>query len=199
VQCPWREVLYLVGVPTTTLSLSLSPSWRRYYLLTSQDSDSIPARDPEYMFDAPNYRRLGIWATPDYWKTSANNPIWAIIGVKCRNEWEMETGQMFIDKKLHLDTFFLIKYMLERHEWVRRTQRIVETKADKGLVVLLLRWRQRHLPLGYARPPKTMGRPRPMGRRRRPPLRHCVGRLLRAHHAPTRFMGRAPIRALQPP
>jgi len=108
VQCPWREVLYL-------------------------DSDSIPARDPEYMFDAPNYKRLGIWATPDYWKTAANSeqirywaniselmsdPIWAIMGVKCRNEWEMETGQMFINKKLHLDTFLLIQYMLERHEWV---------------------------------------------------------------------------------
>ena len=92
VQCPWREVLYL-------------------------DSDSIPARDPEYMFDAPNYKRLGIWATPDYWKTSANNPIWAIMGVKCRNEWEMETGQMFVDKKLHLDVFLLIQYMLENHEW----------------------------------------------------------------------------------
>ena len=31
----------------------------------------------------------------------------------------METGQMFVDKKLHLDVFLLIKYMLERHEWVR--------------------------------------------------------------------------------
>jgi hypothetical protein len=82
------------------------------------DSDSIPTRDPEYMFSAPNYKRLGIFATPDYWKTSANNPIWAIMGVKCRNEWEMETGQMFIDKKLHLDVFLLIQYMLERHEWV---------------------------------------------------------------------------------
>jgi hypothetical protein len=30
----------------------------------------------------------------------------------------METGQMFIDKKRHLDVFFLIRYMLERHEWV---------------------------------------------------------------------------------
>jgi len=50
VQCPWREILYL-------------------------DSDSIPARDPEYMFDAPNYKRLGIWATPDYWKTAANSAV----------------------------------------------------------------------------------------------------------------------------
>ena len=70
------------------------------------------------MFDAPNYQRLGIWATPDYWKTSANTPIWAIMGVKCRNEWEMETGQMFIDKSKHMDTFKLIQYMLEHHDYV---------------------------------------------------------------------------------
>ncbi|OWZ63999.1 hypothetical protein AYX14_06586 [Cryptococcus neoformans] len=70
------------------------------------------------MFDAPNYKRLGIWATPDYWKTSANNPIWAIMGVKCRNEWEMETGQVFIDKKRHLDVFLLVQYMLENHHFV---------------------------------------------------------------------------------
>ncbi|ODN80348.1 hypothetical protein L202_02608 [Cryptococcus amylolentus CBS 6039] len=90
--CPFRHVLYL-------------------------DSDSIPTRDPEYMFDAPNYKRLGVWMTPDYWKTGANNPIWAIMGVKCRNEWEMETGQMFIDKKRHLDVFLLVQYMLERHDF----------------------------------------------------------------------------------
>ncbi|TYJ56265.1 hypothetical protein B9479_002950 [Cryptococcus floricola] len=90
--CPFRHVLYL-------------------------DSDSIPTRDPEYMFDAPNYRRLGVWMTPDYWKTGANNPIWAILGVKCRNEWEMETGQMFVDKKRHLDVFLLVQYMLERHDF----------------------------------------------------------------------------------
>lgn len=93
VQCPWQEVLYV-------------------------DSDSIPTRDPSYMFDAPNYKRLGVWATPDYWKTSANNPIWAIMGVKCRNEWEMETGQMFVDKKRHLDVFLLVQYMLENHHFV---------------------------------------------------------------------------------
>lgn len=95
---------------------------------TIQDSDSIPTRDPEYMFDSPNYLRLGIFATPDYWKTSANNPMWAIMGVKCRNEWEMETGQMFIDKKLHLDVFLLVKYMLERHEWVSHLTVIVRIR-----------------------------------------------------------------------
>lgn len=92
IQCPWREVLYL-------------------------DSDSVPARDPEYMFKAPGYERLGIFCTPDYWKTSGNSPMWAIAGVKCRDEWEMETGQMFIDKARHLDVFYLIKYMLYNHHY----------------------------------------------------------------------------------
>ncbi|GHJ88582.1 hypothetical protein NliqN6_4984 [Naganishia liquefaciens] len=92
VQCPWREVLYL-------------------------DSDSIPLRDPEYMFDSPSYLRTRFWATPDYWKTSANNPMWAILGIRCRNEWEMEAGQIFVDKKYHLDVFLLTQYMLEHHHW----------------------------------------------------------------------------------
>ncbi|KAJ9092567.1 hypothetical protein QFC21_006798 [Naganishia friedmannii] len=92
VQCPWREVLYL-------------------------DSDSIPLRDPEYMFDSPSYLRTRFWATPDYWKTSANNPIWAILGIRCRNEWEMEAGQIFVDKKYHLDVFLLTQYMLEDHRY----------------------------------------------------------------------------------
>lgn len=87
------------------------------------------------MFEAPNYKRLGLWATPDYWKTSANNPIWAIMGVKCRNEWEMETGQMFIDKKLHLDVFLLIQYMLENHDWVSGGDPCpIEGDVDCGLL-----------------------------------------------------------------
>jgi hypothetical protein len=105
------------------------------------------------MFDAPNYRRLGIYFTPDYWKTSANNPIWAIIGVKCRNEWEFETGQIFVDKKLHLDVFLLIRYMLERHDFVRNSSIICpRLKLTLALVVLLFRWRQRHFPMGDASP-----------------------------------------------
>lgn len=101
VQCPWREVLYL-------------------------DSDSIPLRDPEYMFDSPSYLRTRFWATPDYWKTSANNPMWAILGIRCRNEWEMEAGQIFVDKKYHLDVFVSLasasyEFMLTRCSCLRNT------------------------------------------------------------------------------
>ncbi|KAL7416020.1 mannosyltransferase putative-domain-containing protein [Mrakia frigida] len=87
VQCPWREVLYL-------------------------DSDNIPTRDPEYMFEAEPYKRLRAMFWPDYWKSAASNPIWAILGVRCRDEWEMEAGQILIDKKYHLDAMLLSQDML---------------------------------------------------------------------------------------
>lgn len=87
VQSEWAEVIYL-------------------------DSDNLPAANPEFLFDAPNYKRLGVFFTPDYWKTSASNPIWHIIGVQCRDEWEQEAGQIIIDKRRHLDAMLLSLYML---------------------------------------------------------------------------------------
>ncbi len=96
------------------------------------DSDSIPVRDPEYMFEAPNYRRLGVYMTPDYWKTPAGNPLWAVAGVKCRNEWENEAGQLWVDKGRHMDALLLARYMLEQHE-----QFFKYSDGDKDI---LLRW-----------------------------------------------------------
>ena len=59
------------------------------------------------------------------------------MGVKCRNEWEMETGQMFVNKKLHLDVFLLIQYMLEQHEWVSNP---VNWSSILGLIALGVQW-----------------------------------------------------------
>lgn len=77
------------------------------------DSDNLPALQPEKYFEQKNYKRLGAMFWPDYWKTSANNPMWAILGVQCRDEWEQEAGQIVIDKTRHLDAMLLSAYMLE--------------------------------------------------------------------------------------
>jgi alpha 1,2-mannosyltransferase len=124
--CPWREVIYLVSLGEV----------RKKSCTELQDSDSIPLADPDALFSAPSYQRLGIWATPDYWKTPSNNPMWAIMGVKCRNEWEMESGQMVIDKKRHLDVMLLVRYMMEHHDFVSLPQGMCLI-----IVVQVLRWR----------------------------------------------------------
>jgi alpha 1,2-mannosyltransferase len=124
--CPWREVIYLVSLGEV----------RKKSCTELQDSDSIPLADPDALFSAPSYQRLGIWATPDYWKTPSNNPMWAIMGVKCRNEWEMESGQMVIDKKRHLDVMLLVRYMMEHHDFVS-----LPLCVYLIIVVQFLRWR----------------------------------------------------------
>ena len=93
-ECSFREVLYL-------------------------DSDNMPAASlegPESIFDSPGFKRLGVMFWPDYWKTVAHNPVWQVIGVQCREEWEQEAGQILIDKARHLDALHLTNYMLLRYK-----------------------------------------------------------------------------------
>jgi alpha 1,2-mannosyltransferase len=83
------------------------------------DSDNMPAVSldgPDSVFEAPGFQRLGAMFWPDYWKTVAHNPVWQIIGVQCRDEWEQEAGQMLIDKAKHLDVLRLTEYMLLRYK-----------------------------------------------------------------------------------
>lgn len=41
------------------------------------DSDSMPVRDPTYLFDSKDYLRTGTMFFPDFWKTHYTNPIWS--------------------------------------------------------------------------------------------------------------------------
>lgn len=55
--------------------------------------------------------------TPSAGRTQPDNPIWAIIGVPCRDEWEMEAGQILIDKARHLDALLLAEWMMDRERF----------------------------------------------------------------------------------
>ncbi|KAH8929995.1 glycosyltransferase family 71 protein [Atractiella rhizophila] len=83
------------------------------------DSDNPPADLSALLdlWDSKAYKRLGALFWPDYWKTGADNPIWSIIGTQCRDEWEMEAGQILIDKGQHYDALVLTEYMLVNHEF----------------------------------------------------------------------------------
>lgn len=108
VQCPWREVLFLDSDNSAQTLPSASKSITHHPV-----SFSVPTRDPTYLFSAPAYLRLGALFFPDYWKTSPANPIWQIIGIKARDEWEQEAGQILFDKGKNLDAMVLTQHMLE--------------------------------------------------------------------------------------
>lgn len=68
---------------------------------------------PAGLWESKAYQRLGVMFWPDYWRTSADNPIWAVTGVPCRDEWEQEAGQILIDKSKHLDALLLSEWMMD--------------------------------------------------------------------------------------
>ncbi|GAA5821126.1 hypothetical protein JCM11251_001976 [Rhodosporidiobolus azoricus] len=68
---------------------------------------------PTGLWEAKSYQRLGAIFWPDYWRTQTDNPIWALLGVPCRDEWEQEAGQILIDKKMHLDALYLAEWMMD--------------------------------------------------------------------------------------
>ncbi|CAE6505455.1 unnamed protein product [Rhizoctonia solani] len=65
------------------------------------DSDNIPLSDPSILFNEPLYRngpRAVFW--PDFNKDHPQNAIWRVLGVVCNyDRWELESGQILIDKR----------------------------------------------------------------------------------------------------
>lgn len=75
------------------------------------DSDNVPLRDPQYLFDSADYKKTGALFWPDYWKTHPSNPIWKIMDVDCQGDWEQEAGQMVINKQMHWEPLQLSYHM----------------------------------------------------------------------------------------
>ncbi|BFZ57371.1 hypothetical protein PYCC9005_004423 [Savitreella phatthalungensis] len=75
------------------------------------DSDSMPTRDPQFLFESASYQRTGILLWPDFWKTHHTNPIWHIFDTPLRDEWEAESGQVVIDKTRNWDVLMLAHFI----------------------------------------------------------------------------------------
>ncbi|KAE9366085.1 glycosyltransferase family 71 protein [Stipitochalara longipes BDJ] len=82
------------------------------------DTDSYPVRNPEYLFESKQWKDTGLILWPDYTKSHATNPIWRLVGQQCRNEYEGESGQIFISRSLHQDLLWVAEYFaLKYHEF----------------------------------------------------------------------------------
>ncbi|KIJ51257.1 glycosyltransferase family 71 protein [Sphaerobolus stellatus SS14] len=90
------------------------------------DSDNLPLRNPEYLFDSKAYKEGGgavFW--PDYNKDHPDNAIWRVLGKTCYyTEWEVESGQILIDKRgndgLNLAALHVASHMQANYDfWFR--------------------------------------------------------------------------------
>lgn len=80
------------------------------------DTDSYPLRNPEYLFEGREWRDTGLLLWPDYTKSHPTNPMWRLLGQPCRNEYEVESGQILISRTRHQDILWLIEYFALHHE-----------------------------------------------------------------------------------
>lgn len=79
------------------------------------DTDSYPLRNPDYIFQTKQWNQTGLLLWPDYTKSHPTNPLWRLLGQQCRNEYEVESGQMFISRALHQDLMWLVEYFAVHH------------------------------------------------------------------------------------
>ena len=62
------------------------------------DSDNTPLVDPGFLFSEPEYARTGAIFWPDLTRLPPDHPIWTICRVPWRDEPELESGQIVLDK-----------------------------------------------------------------------------------------------------
>lgn len=62
------------------------------------DADNVPATNPEYLFEVPEFAGAGALVWPDLERLTEENPIWELCGVPFRSEPAWESGQLFLDK-----------------------------------------------------------------------------------------------------
>lgn len=63
------------------------------------DADNVPVIDPTFLFDAPQFIRHGAVFWPDYGRLAPDRSIWRICGVEYRDEPELESGQILLNKR----------------------------------------------------------------------------------------------------
>lgn len=69
------------------------------------DADNLPAKDPTYLFEEPEFLRTGAIFWPDYWQPQNSlfqltntSLLWQLTGVEYVDMFEQESGQVLINR-----------------------------------------------------------------------------------------------------
>jgi hypothetical protein len=89
-------------------------AWQEVLLL---DADNVAVRDPAYLFHAAPYRKLGAVFWPDFDRLAPDRAIWRICGVDFRDEPEVESGQVLVDKRRCWEPLQLAMHLNEHSDF----------------------------------------------------------------------------------
>lgn len=71
----------------------------RFREVLLMDADNVPAVNPRYLFDTPEYKETGAVFWPDIGSLGPEKDIWKITGVPYNPQPDFESGQILVDKK----------------------------------------------------------------------------------------------------
>ena len=63
------------------------------------DADNVPVANPESLFETPQFRRTGAVLWPDFGRLERGRAAWKLFGVPYRDECEVESGQVLMNKE----------------------------------------------------------------------------------------------------
>lgn len=99
------------------------------------DADNVPAVDPTFLFDLPEFAATGAIFWPDVLDISQANPIWRELGLPALQRTSFETGQMLIDKGRHSQA---LEIVLRLNEDADRYYKLVYGDKDTFLAGWLI-------------------------------------------------------------
>jgi hypothetical protein len=74
-------------------------AFSRFRTVLFLDADNVPVKNPEYLFQIPEFLESGAIFWPDYGRFEQTEAAWRICGVRRPEGPEFESGQMVLDKE----------------------------------------------------------------------------------------------------
>uniref|UniRef100_H3GDJ2 Nucleotide-diphospho-sugar transferase domain-containing protein n=1 Tax=Phytophthora ramorum TaxID=164328 RepID=H3GDJ2_PHYRM len=81
------------------------------------DSDNVPVRDPNFLFETIEYLETGAVFWPDFWhprhtifNIHGQSLVWELLDQPFVNMFEQESGQLVIDRRRHAAALELVKF-----------------------------------------------------------------------------------------
>ncbi|KAL3658722.1 hypothetical protein V7S43_016358 [Phytophthora oleae] len=72
------------------------------------DADNVPVRDPSFLFDTPEFVKMGAVFWPDYWHPkntmfhiNSESLVWELLDMSFVDMFEQESGQLLLDRRRH--------------------------------------------------------------------------------------------------
>jgi hypothetical protein len=106
------------------------------------DADNVPARDPSFLFEQPEYLASGALFWPDRVRLSPSNEVWVLSGLNYREMASFESGQMVLDKFRCWRALSLTHWLNQRSDTVYR---FLHGDKDTFLIAWLMVGQDFHL------------------------------------------------------